>query len=172
MKSPSTHSESAGTGCQANAAGQYCLSYQKTLTQFGKSLLLSILLALLFFLSLKTNVKKFLADTENSDIVNGSWRPKNNWRRGAVSLQNPFGKTHTQNAGEKPLLMFSVIFLVSPLCLVSVINQRECVRTTWVWTQERMEVYLRNLNVSPIEKAVHTLPNIINLLITSLLEYF
>lgn len=93
MKSPSTHSESAGTGCQANAVGQYCLSYQKTLTQFGKSLLLSILLALLFFLSLKINVKKFLSDIENSDIVNGSWS------RGAVSLQNPFGKTHTQDAG-------------------------------------------------------------------------
>lgn len=93
-------------------------------------------------------------------------------QRSCILAESIRKNTHTGRRGGESLLMFCVIFLVSPLCLVTVFNQRECVRTTWVWTQERMEVYLRNINVSPIEKAVHTLSNIINLLITSLLEYF
>ena len=39
-----------------------------------------------------------------------------------------------------------VLFLVSQFCLVTIFNQRTYVRSTMAWTQEWMEVYLRNIN--------------------------
>lgn len=49
---------------------------------------------------------------------------------------------HTEHGGEKKkaFWLFSVIFLVFHFCLVTIFNQRECVRSTLAWVQERMEV--------------------------------
>lgn len=82
--------------------------------------------------------------------------------KGELPLQKAFGDMHAQNMGEKKktFWLFSVIFLVFHFCLVTIFNQRECVRSTLAWVQERMDVYLRNKNIA---KATYNLFNIINL---------
>lgn len=86
-------------------------------------------------------------------------------RRAIVLAESIWKHIHTEHRREKKNLVVFVIFLVSHFCLVTIFNQRQCVRRTLAWIQERMEACLRNINISLIEKAVYNLAHVINLLI-------
>lgn len=86
-------------------------------------------------------------------------------RRAIVLAESIWKHIHTEHRREKKNLVVFVIFLVSHFCLVTIFSQRQCVRRTLAWIQERMEACLRNINISLIEKAVYNLAHVINLLI-------
>lgn len=78
----------------------------------------------------------------------------------APSDCHPFGNIHGQDTGDKNpfggFLEFSsfLLFVLLPFSIKGNVGEAQL-----AWNQERIEVYLRNINVTLIDKAIHNVPN-------------